>query len=162
MQPDVPLPARRCAVITVSDTLDEESDRGGSLLTGRLERGGHEVELVQVIPHRPEKLDHLVDLLAERVDLLCFHLDGPFDARSRFFGALADQWQVPVPGFAPIAYQALRQAVGGEALTVHAAAGMRGDLTIAVLSGSLPALRCLTDQALLPLLRERARAEATR
>ncbi len=60
----------RCAVVTISDTRTEETDRSGTLIRKRLEEHGHQVAHYAIVPDEPEMIGALLDELAGRVDAI--------------------------------------------------------------------------------------------
>ena len=146
----------RCAVVTVSDTRTEETDRSGSLIRQRLKNGGHEVTFYQIIPDEPALIAELVTGLAGKVDAALFTGGTGISARDQTADVLQDHFDKKLPGFGELFRMLSYEEIGAGAMLSRATAGVHNDTLYFAMPGSLNAVKLAMDELILPELRHLA------
>jgi molybdenum cofactor biosynthesis protein B len=139
----LPFHPLRIAVLTVSDTRDEESDRSGALLVERLTSAGHELAGKAIVPDDVEAIQTQVRAWAEdaAVDLIISTGGTGFAPRDVTPEAVKPLCRREMDGFAVLFHQASFGTVGLSTLQSRAFAGQIGDTFIFCLPGSTGACR---------------------
>jgi molybdenum cofactor biosynthesis protein B len=139
----LPLKAVRVAVLTVSDTRDEESDTSGHLLAERIGGAGHVLAGRALVPD---------DRSAIRAKVLGWIASGEVDAIVTTGGtgltgrdvtpeALEPLFDKTIDGFSAIFHLVSYQSVGLSTLQSRATAGLIGGVFVFCLPGSNGAVR---------------------
>jgi molybdenum cofactor biosynthesis protein B len=133
----------RIAVLTVSDTRDESSDKSGGLLAERLTAAGHELAARRIVPDDVEEIRAQVQLWAsdENVDVVISTGGTGFSPRDVTPEALRPLFRREMDGFAVLFHQASFGTVGFSTLQSRAFAGQIHDTFIFCLPGSTGACR---------------------
>jgi len=139
----LPFHPLRIAVLTVSDTLDEESDRSGALLIERLTRAGHELAGKVIVADDVEAIRGQVRAWAEdgQIDVIISTGGTGFAPRDVTPEAIKPLCRREMDGFAVLFHQASHGTVGLSTLQSRAFAGQVGDTFIFCLPGSTGACR---------------------
>lgn len=149
----------RVAVLTVSDTRDEESDTSGSLLAGRIEAAGHR------LAGRALVRDDVGDI---RARVRAWVASGEVDAVVTTGGtgltgrdvtpeALAPLFDKTIDGFSTVFHLVSYQSVGLSTLQSRAIAGIIGGVFVFCLPGSNGAVKDGWDKVIAPQLDSRHR-----
>ena len=141
----------RFAVITISDTRTEKTDKGGPYLVERLTEAGHEVTRRGIVRDEPEEIEAEVRaaVLAPDVDLVLTTGGTGISPRDRTVPTLEALFASSIPGFGEL-FRALSYAeIGSAAILSRATAGLIGGKVVAALPGSPKALRLALDDILL-------------
>jgi molybdenum cofactor biosynthesis protein B len=112
----------RMAVLTITDTRDEQSDRSGALLVERLTSAGHELAAKRIV--------------ADDVDLVITTGGSGFSPRDVTPEAIKPLFNREMDGFSVVFHQASLETVGVATLQSRAFAGQAGDTFIFCLPGS--------------------------
>ena len=133
----------RIAVLTVSDTRDEQTDTSGGLLAERLTQAGHELADKAIVrdevePIRAQVLSWAAD---EQVDVIISTGGTGFAPRDVTPEAVRPMLRREMDGFAVVFHQASLGTVGVATLQSRALAGQIGDTFIFCLPGSTGACR---------------------
>lgn len=133
----------RIAVLTVSDTRDEESDSSGRLLVERLTEAGHELAGRAIVPDDIEAIRSRVSawVADERVDVIISTGGTGFAARDVTPEALKPMFDREMDGFPVLFHQASFGTVGLATLQSRACAGQIGNSFVFCLPGSTGACR---------------------
>src|SRR5579864_5484217 len=133
----------RVAVLTVSDTRSEETDKSGTLLVGRLREAGHELAGKAIIADEIEAIRARVQAWADdpQVDVIITTGGTGFAPRDVTPEALKPLCRREMEGFAVLFHQASHGTVGLSTLQSRAFAGQIGDTFIFCLPGSTGACR---------------------
>lgn len=133
----------RIAVLTVSDTRDEESDSSGRLLVERLTEAGHELAGRAIVPDDIEAIRSRVSawVADERVDVIISTGGTGFAARDVTPEALKPMFDREMDGFPVLFHQASFGTVGLATLQSRACAGQIGNTFVFCLPGSTGACR---------------------
>ena len=143
-----------CAVITVSDTRDRESDRSGKLIEDRLKESGHEVVHYAIVRDSPRQIEGELAILAEKSSCQAIILNGGtgIAARDTTYDALVGLLDKRLEGFGEIFRYLSYQEIGSAAIMSRALAGTyRGRILIS-LPGSTAAVKLAMDKLILPEL----------
>ena len=133
----------RIAVLTVSDTRDEGSDRSGALLAERLAEAGHALAGKAIVRDDVEAIREQVMVWAERADIDVILSTGGtgFAPRDVTPEAVKPLCRREMDGFAVLFHQASHGTVGLSTLQSRAFAGQIGETFIFCLPGSTGACR---------------------
>jgi molybdenum cofactor biosynthesis protein B len=139
----LPFHLLRIAVLTVSDTRDEESDRSGALLAERLTKAGHRLASKAIVADDVEAIRTQVQAWAEddQVDVIISTGGTGFAPRDVTPEAIRPMCTREMDGFAVLFHQASHGTVGLSTLQSRAFAGQIGDTFIFCLPGSTGACR---------------------
>lgn len=155
-QPFYPL---RIAVLTVSDTRDERTDKSGALLVERLTAAGHELAGKAIVQDDVAAIRTQVRAWADdsAVDVIVSTGGTGFAPRDVTPEALKPLFRREMDGFAVLFHQASLSTVGLSTLQSRACAGQIGDTFIFCLPGSTGACRDGWDLVLVKELDSRYR-----
>jgi molybdenum cofactor biosynthesis protein B len=140
---NLPFHPLRIAVLTISDTRDEESDRSGALLVERLTTAGHQLAGKAIVADDVEAIQGQVRLWADNpgVDVIITTGGTGFAPRDVTPEAVKPLCRREMDGFAVLFHQASFGTVGLSTLQSRAFAGQIGDTFIFCLPGSTGACR---------------------
>ena len=143
-----------CAVITVSDTRDETTDKSGQLIRSRLTELGHIIAHYQIVKDEPEHIAALVTQLASRDDVQAVFLNGGtgIAARDTTFDAIAPLLDKELPGFGELFRHLSYVEIGSRAMASRAIAGTYHQTLIFSLPGSSKAVSLALEKLILPEL----------
>jgi molybdenum cofactor biosynthesis protein B len=133
----------RIAVLTVSDTRDEQTDKSGALLVDRLQETGHELAGKAIVKDDVDAIRRQVRswVEAEDVDLIISTGGTGFAPRDVTPEAVKPLFRREMDGFSVLFHQASFGTVGLSTLQSRAFAGQIGDTFIFCLPGSTGACR---------------------
>lgn len=150
--PDPPQYRVNCAVITVSDTRTEETDKSGKFAKQSLLNAGHIVSAYIIVKDEPDLIRLHMHQLAQAPDLEAIILNGGtgIAPRDTTYDAIAALLEKTLPGFGEMFRYLSWQEVGSRAIASRAAAGIyRGKLVFSV-PGSSGAVKLAIEQLILP------------
>ena len=143
----------RCAVITISDTRTEETDRSGSLTQLRLRNAGHELALYRIVPDEPALIQEVMNKLAGQVDAVLFNGGTGISHRDSTYEAVSALFEKELTGFGELFRMLSYQEIGAAAMLSRATAGLyRGTLFFSM-PGSLSAVKLALDKLIVPELK---------
>ena len=133
----------RIAVLTVSDTRDEQTDKSGALLAQRLQEAGHELAGKAIVRDDVEAIRTQVKrwVEAEDVDLIISTGGTGFAPRDVTPEAVKPLFRREMDGFSVVFHQASLGTVGVSTLQSRAFAGQVDDTFVFCLPGSTGACR---------------------
>ena len=133
----------RIAVLTVSDTRDQESDKSGALLVERLTSARHDLAGKAIVPDNVDAIRAQVQDWADdsKVDVIISTGGTGFAPRDVTPEAVKPLCTREMDGFAVLFHQASHGTVGLSTLQSRAFAGQIGDTFIFCLPGSTGACR---------------------
>ncbi|HET9460220.1 MAG TPA: molybdenum cofactor biosynthesis protein B [Sphingomicrobium sp.] len=133
----------RIAVLTISDTRDEGSDRSGALLAERLTAAGHELAGKAIVRDEIEEIRSAVKTWVEdeSVDLIITTGGTGFAPRDVTPEAVKPLFRREMDGFSVVFHQASLGTVGVSTLQSRAFAGQIEDTFVFCLPGSTGACR---------------------
>ena len=133
----------RIAVLTISDSRDEETDKSGALLAERLAAAGHELAAKAIVRDEVEAIRaQVADWVANpEVDLLISTGGTGFAPRDVTPEAVKPLFRREMDGFSTLFHQASFRTVGFSTLQSRAFAGQIDDTFVFCLPGSTGACR---------------------
>lgn len=133
----------RIAVLTVSDTRDEQSDRSGALLADRLKNAGHELAAKAIVKDDVDAIRTQIRTWTEdpEVDLIISTGGTGFAPRDVTPEAVKPLFRREMDGFSVLFHQASYGTVGFSTLQSRAFAGQIDDTFVFCLPGSTGACR---------------------
>lgn len=140
----------RMAVLTITDTRDEQSDRSGALLVERLTSAGHELAAKRIVADDVEAIRGAIQpwVDSDDVDLVITTGGSGFSPRDVTPEAIKPLFNREMDGFSVVFHQASLETVGVATLQPRAFAGQAGDIFIFCLPGSTGACRDGWDRVL--------------
>ena len=115
-----------CAVVTVSDTRSEETDRSGDAIKDRLREAGHPVEFYRIVPDDGEAIRSVLLHLAGQVEVVITTGGTGISRRDTTVEVAERLIQTPLPGFGELFRMLSFEAVGAAAMLSRATAGLYG------------------------------------
>ena len=131
----------RIAVLTVSDTRAEESDKSGALLVERLTTAGHRLAGKAIVADDVDKIRAQVRVWADAADVIISTGGTGFAPRDVTPEAVKPLCRREMDGFAVLFHLASNGTVGLSTLQSRAFAGQIGETFIFCLPGSTGACR---------------------
>jgi len=133
----------RIAVLSVSDTRDEQSDKSGALLAERLTASGHELAGKAIVRDDVEAIRRQVQSWVDdpQADVILSTGGTGFAPRDVTPEAVKSLFRREMDGFAVLFHQASFGTVGLSTLQSRACAGQIGDTFVFCLPGSTGACR---------------------
>ena len=133
----------RIAVLTISDSRTEETDKSGRLIAERLTEAGHELAGKEIVTDDVETIRRQVRIWVEDegVDVIISTGGTGFAPRDVTPEAVRPLFRREMDGFAVLFHQASHGTVGLSTLQSRAFAGQIGDTFIFCLPGSTGACR---------------------
>lgn len=145
-------PVLRFAVVTVSDTRDERTDRGGPFLVDAIESAGHVVTFRAIRRDEANEIEAVVREAVARADVDLVLLTGGTGIAPRdvTVPTLARMYDTTIPGFGELFRMLSFRDVGAAAILSRACAGLVGRTVVVALPGSPKALALAWREILLP------------
>jgi len=143
-----------CAVITVSDTRDKQTDKSGQLMVELLEAAGHEIVHYTVVRDSPRQITGEIAILVENRACRAIVLNGGtgISPRDTTYDAIEALLEKRLDGFGEIFRQLSYEEIGSAAIMSRATAGVYRGRIIISLPGSTGAVRLGMDKLVLPEL----------
>ena len=143
-----------CAVVTVSDTRTEETDRGGGAIVELLSRAGHAVAAKTIVPDDPDRVRGAVQAGVGAADVDAVITTGGTgitqrDGTYEVVSALLDK---RIDGFGELFRALSFQEIGPAAMLSRACAGLAGGTIVISVPGSENAVRLAMTKLILPEL----------
>jgi molybdenum cofactor biosynthesis protein B len=133
----------RIAVLTISDTRNEQTDKSGALLAGRLQQAGHELAAKAIVEDDVDAIRTIVKAWCDdpQVDVIISTGGTGFAPRDVTPEAVKPLFHREMDGFSVVFHQASFGTVGYSTLQSRACAGQIDDTFIFCLPGSSGACR---------------------
>ncbi len=134
-----PVPA---AVLTVSDTRDEQTDESGAYLRGAIGEAGHRLTGYRLVPDEPEQVIAAVEALIDE-GARCVLVTGGtgISRRDRTYDALAPRLDKTITGFGELFRSLSFAEIGAAAMLSRAIAGTLQGALVFAMPGSQDAVR---------------------
>ncbi len=144
-----------CAVVTLSDTRNESTDRSGALIRQMLAEAGHRVIEYTIIKDEPTELASLLTLLSSRPDLEAIFTNGGtgISKRDQTIDVLEKRLDARLPGFGELFRMLSYEQIGAGAMLSRATAGVLGGKIVFAMPGSTKAVELAMARLILPELR---------
>ena len=148
----------RIAVLTLSDSRNESTDRSGALLTSELEKAGHRIVDKVICGDDLWTIRSLVcDWIAKQVDVVITTGSTGITGRDIAPEALEPLFDKPLAGFGELFRQLSYEDIGASTIQSRAIAGLCSRTLIFVLPGSTNACKLALEAILIPQLDSRTR-----
>lgn len=146
----------RLAVLTVSDTRTEATDKGGKLVQELAREQGLEVAAYDIVPDDRGQIRSKVEqwMKEEKLDVVISTGGTGIARRDVTLEAISPLFEKQLDGFGELfRYVSFTEDVGTKALLSRAAAGVANDKAIFVLPGSRGAVKLAMERLILPEIR---------
>jgi molybdenum cofactor biosynthesis protein B len=145
----------RCAVITLSDTRTEATDKSGARIRELLASAGHAVVFSRVIKDDPQILAALLDELLkdQTVDLVMTNGGTGISRRDCTISVVEKFLTQPLPGFGELFRMLSFQQIGSGAMLSRATGGIAGGKVVFCMPGSTRAVELAMEKLILPEIR---------
>jgi molybdenum cofactor biosynthesis protein B len=139
------------AVVTISDTRDASSDRGGAFLVESIEAAGHRVKSRALVPDEPDAIrGALAQAVGDDDVQLVLTTGGTGIApRDVTYETLRDVFDREIPGFGELFRWLSYAEIGSATILSRAVGGVCGTTVVLALPGSPKALRLAMDEIVL-------------
>ncbi len=137
-----------CAIITVSDTRTEETDKSGKIMIERLGREGHKIVSYQIVRDEPEQIGEILDGLAadDSCQAILFNGGTGISSRDTTYDVISSRLEKTLPGFGELFRVFSYEEIGAAAILSRATAGVyRGKLVFST-PGSSNAVALAMDR----------------
>jgi molybdopterin adenylyltransferase len=144
--------ALRFAVITVSDTRDAATDRGGPLIVETLEAAGQRVTRRAIVKDEASEIERAVRecVASAEVDLVLTTGGTGLAPRDVTVPTLERMFECAIPGFGELFRALSYREIGSAAILSRASAGAIGRKPVIALPGSPKALTLALREIILP------------
>lgn len=142
----------RCAVVTLSDTRTEVTDKSGAKIRELLSRQGHEVVFYRVIPDESAGLDALLTELVGRVDVEVIITNGGtgISRRDNTVPVVRRHLTTELPGFGELFRMLSYEQIQSGAMLSRALGGIANGKALFALPGSTGAVELAMGRLILP------------
>jgi len=139
------------AVITISDTRDAGTDRGGPLLVAALEEARHRVTFRAIVKDEAAEIEAVVRTAVQRTDVDMVLTTGGTGIAPRdvTYGVMSRMFESDIPGFGELFRMLSFREIGSAALLSRACAGIVSKKVVVALPGSPKALDLALREILL-------------
>jgi molybdenum cofactor biosynthesis protein B len=144
-----------CAIITVSDTRTQETDKSGQLIRQLLEEKGYTVAEYTIVRDEYDGIKELLKQVAANKGVEAVLLNGGtgIAARDTTYEAVRDQLDKEMPGFGELfRYLSFTEDIGSAAILSRAIAGTIGKTAVFSMPGSTGAVRLAMTRLIIPEL----------
>jgi len=133
----------RIAVVTVSDTRTEETDRSGRILVDLAREAGHEVREKVIVPDEVPRITEAVRGYVDdaEVDVVITTGGTGVTGRDTTPEALSAIWDKEIPGFGELFRHLSYASIGTSTIQSRATAGVAGGTYLFALPGSTGAVK---------------------
>ena len=145
----------RCAIITLSDTRTEQTDKTGQLIRQLLIDNGHTVADYKLIPDDPTQLEKLLSnfLGDSSIDVILTTGGTGISRRDQTISVIEKSLTQTLNGFGELFRMRSCEQVGAAAMLSRATAGITRGKPIFAMPGSSKAVELAMSELILPQLR---------
>ncbi|ARA94685.1 molybdenum cofactor biosynthesis protein [Rhodothermaceae bacterium RA] len=143
----------RCAILTISDTRNETTDRSGGIIRARLQRAGHELVTYRIVPDEPLIIRAAMKELSGKVEAVLSNGGTGISKRDSTYEVLSELIQKPLPGYGELFRMLSYEEIGASAMLSRALAGVYDDTLYFAMPGSTNAVKLAMDKLILPELK---------
>ena len=143
-----------CAVITVSDTRSQGTDKSGQLIQKMLTDANHQIVAYDIVKDEPTAIKFQIINLATNpyLDALIFNGGTGIAPRDTTYDAISSLIEKTLPGFGELFRYLSFQDIGSRAIASRATAGVYQNKLIFSLPGSANAVKLAMSELILPEL----------
>lgn len=145
-------PSIRCAIVTVSDTRTEETDKSGSIIREKLETSNHEVVYYTIVPDDTGRIDTELETASAVAQVVIFNGGTGISKRDTTFEVISRRLEKTLPGFGEIFRMLSYDDIGSGAILSRATAGVFGESIVFSIPGSSGAVTLAMDSLIVPEL----------
>lgn len=139
------------AIVTVSDTRTEETDKSGQTIRQLCEAAGHAVVDYRIVKDEPEQVAQaLDDFAAGPARLIIFNGGTGISQRDRTYDVISKKLEKTLPGFGEIFRMLSYEEIGSAAMLSRATAGVYRNTVVFSTPGSTNAVRLAVEKLILP------------
>jgi molybdenum cofactor biosynthesis protein B len=144
----------RCAVITLSDTRTEATDKSGQTIRELLRGDGHEVVHYQIIKDEPAQLHALLTDLLKRdtIDAVFTNGGTGISRRDQTVSVISKLIEQDLPGFGELFRMLSWEQIGSGAMLSRAIGGLAQGKLVFAMPGSTKAVELAMTKLILPEL----------
>lgn len=144
----------RCAILTVSDTRNEDTDTSGALLMELLTQAGHDVIQYQIVPDDAATISSVLACCVSdaRIQAVLTNGGTGIAGRDTTYEAIAGTLDKRIDGFGELFRMLSFQEIGAAAMMSRAVGGIKGETVILSMPGSRNAVKLATERLILPEL----------
>jgi len=144
--------AARCAIVTLSDTRNEQTDASGRRIRELLEGDHHTVAGYRIIPDDPPTLTKLLDelLVDDNMDVILANGGTGISRRDSTIEVVASKLTTPLPGFGELFRMLSYEQIGSGAMLSRAAGGVAKGKLLFAMPGSTKAVELAMTKLILP------------
>lgn len=143
-----------CAILTVSDTRNFETDRSGQSIQQVLQSAGHAITSYKILPDEPAQIRSQVLRWCQNSTLQAIILNGGtgIAPRDTTYDAIEQLLEKVLPGFGELFRSLSYAEIGSRAMASRAIAGVCQGKLIFSLPGSSNAVQLAMEKLILPEL----------
>lgn len=144
----------RCAVITLSDTRTEATDKSGQTIRELLAATGHTIGLYRIIPDDPAALEPLLlsCLVDATIDCILTNGGTGISRRDQTVDVIAEYLDQPLPGFGELFRMLSWEQIKSGAMLSRAIGGICHGKPVFAMPGSTKAVELAMTKLILPEL----------
>ncbi len=144
-----------CAVVTLSDTRNADTDTSGKRIAELLESHGHRVDGLWIIPDDPKQLAPLLDELIAKptVDVILTNGGTGVSRHDNTVAVVESKLTLLLPGFGELFRMLSWEQIGSGAMLSRAAGGIANGTLLFAMPGSTKAVELAMQRLILPELR---------
>lgn len=152
--PDSTVRSIGCAVITVSDTRTQKSDRSGQVMIQLLQDAGHDIQSYQILKDEPEEIRQAIARLQTQsvIDVILLNGGTGISPRDTTYDAIEPLLDKTLPGFGELFRMLSYSDIGSRAMASRAIAGTLGHQLLFSMPGSSNAVTLAMEKLILPEL----------
>lgn len=141
----------KCAVVTVSDTRNEETDKSGKLILDALKDQGHKIKAYHITPDDPSQIRPLLEKLLGLKEIEAVIINGGTGVARRdvTFDVVQTLIQKELPGFGELFRHFSYDEIGSSAMLSRATAGTFENKVVFSLPGSSGAVKLAMERLIL-------------
>ena len=141
-----------CAVVTVSDTRDRETDTSGKIMLDMLANAGHRIVEYAIVRDEPLEIERMLTSCAENdaIQAVLFNGGTGIAARDTTFDVISDRIEHPLPGFGELFRMLSWDEIGAAAMLSRATAGVYSGRIVFSTPGSSNAVRLAMEKLIVP------------
>jgi molybdopterin adenylyltransferase len=145
----------RCAIVTLSDTRTESTDKSGQKIREVLTAQGHSIAHYQIVKDDPAELTPLLQSLLTRADVDAILTNGGtgIARRDQTVQVIERAIDRPLPGFGELFRMLSWQQIGSGAMLSRAAGGIAHGKLLFAMPGSTAAVELAMTKLILPELK---------
>jgi molybdenum cofactor biosynthesis protein B len=141
-----------CAVLTISDTRTEDTDKSGQFILDSLKSAGHEVRGYRIVKDDPDQILDFIDETANSGTIQAVLINGGtgISKRDNTFEALDSLFEKKLEGFGELFRMLSYEEIGAAAMLSRASAGTYRGMIVFSMPGSTAAVRLAMEKLILP------------